>query len=254
MQTKHTLIFCDTETTGASTIDRICQVAFAVEKDTVYSDVCEELILPPSESVMTIEAMTVHHITTKMLEGSLSFEDSRLGKELLAYSKNPFCVGVAHNAPFDSDMLKKDKVIFPFWIDTLRVARQLLPFSPKHNLQYLRYSLDLDKDLAFGEVINPHDAKSDVIILILLYKHLVQLMCETNLELSQNPDALIEKMIELTKLPITVELFSFGKYKGEKIIDVAQKDRGYLQWLLGEKLKTSPDDLDWIVTLENALK
>jgi uncharacterized protein (DUF3820 family) len=40
------------------------------------------------------------------------------------------------------------------------------------------------------------------------------------------------KMQEMTKTPIFIEIFKFGKYKGRKIVDICDEDMGYINWML----------------------
>ena len=49
----------------------------------------------------------------------------------------------------------------------------------------------------------------------------------------------VEKMVELTKTPILVKNFRFGKHKGKSLEEVAREDAGYLRWML-----KSMDNLD----------
>ena len=39
------------------------------------------------------------------------------------------------------------------------------------------------------------------------------------------------KLSKLTKTPVIIKTFNFGKYKGEEIAKVAKKDLGYINWL-----------------------
>ena len=57
----------------------------------------------------------------------------------------------------------------------------------------------------------------------------------------------------LSKQPAFIGKFTFGKYNGEKVTDVAKIDRGYLEWLYKQKKESDEDDEDWIFTLEKVL-
>jgi len=46
-------------------------------------------------------------------------------------------------------------------------------------------------------------------------------------------------MIELTKKPVFIKTFKFGKYKGQSLADIAKEDAGYLRWMI-----TSMDNID----------
>jgi DNA polymerase-3 subunit epsilon/exodeoxyribonuclease X len=147
---------------------------------------------------------------------------------------------IIHNAPFDLGMLEKEgfntqmKVI-----DTLRVAKHILPDEDAHRLQYFRYKMGLYKDEqkeadALGVEIKAHDAIGDVLVLKLLLTKLREAV--SALYPSENP---VEKMVDLTNTPIIVKSFRFGKYKGKTLLEVAASDAGYLRWML-----TSMENLD----------
>ena len=58
------------------------------------------------------------------------------------------------------------------------------------------------------------------------------------------------KMEELTKTPIFIETFTFGKHKGKKIRDICDSDRGYINWMQ----KNIDLDVDMKYTLDKILK
>ena len=63
--------------------------------------------------------------------------------------------------------------------------------------------------------------------------------------------AFIEKLVDLTKTPVFIKTFKFGKYKGKDVEEVAKIDSGYLNWM-----RTSMTDLDEDMkyTLDKVLK
>jgi len=66
-------------------------------------------------------------------------------------------------------------------------------------------------------------------------------------------DEIIKKMIEVSSVPSIFSYFNFGKYKDQKVEDVAKSDRGYLEWLLNTKMQNEKNDEDWIYTLRHFL-
>ena len=48
------------------------------------------------------------------------------------------------------------------------------------------------------------------------------------------------KMEELTRTPIFIEVFKFGKYKGRKVEEVCDEDIGYINWML-DKMELDSD-------------
>jgi DNA polymerase-3 subunit epsilon/exodeoxyribonuclease X len=105
-------------------------------------------------------------------------------------------------------------------------------------LQYLRYALDLYKIEQteaenLGILIKAHDAIGDVLVMKLLLTKLTQIAKE-RFSVS-NKDAIM-KLVELSSMPVFIKILKFGKYKGELLENIASKDAGYLNWLLGTEL------------------
>jgi len=42
----------------------------------------------------------------------------------------------------------------------------------------------------------------------------------------------MQQMVRLTKEPIFIEQFNFGKYKGRKIEEICDEDIGYINWMM----------------------
>ncbi|OHA92136.1 MAG: hypothetical protein A3J09_01415 [Candidatus Zambryskibacteria bacterium RIFCSPLOWO2_02_FULL_51_21] len=226
------LIFLDTEATGNEPAkDRLVQVSYKTEKGGVGT----AYFKPPVP--ISVKAMSVTHITNKMLDDKPAFEDSEMKKELAELLKNG--VMVAHNALFDIAMLKAEGLEVPRFIDTLRVARHLDGENkiPEYNLQFLRYYLDLEIDGG------AHDAEEDVRVLEAVFQRLYKKL----------PD--IEELIKISSRPTLFKNFIFGKYKGKPVAEVLQTDRRYMEWLLNTMLSAGQDtDEDWIFTLKHYLK
>ncbi len=66
-------IFHDTETTGTGSADRLCQIAFKIKGGYTVN----ELFNPGTP--ISIDAMTVHHITNEWCWTKLHFETATLG-------------------------------------------------------------------------------------------------------------------------------------------------------------------------------
>jgi hypothetical protein len=93
-----------------------------------------------------------------------------------------------------------------------------------------------------------HDALGDVLVLEQLFPRLYKKIAE-----EVGEEKALEKMIEVSSRPSMMYSFSFGKHLGRTVSEVAQIDRGYLEWLLTSKEKDAPDDEDWIYTLRHHL-
>lgn len=249
------LIFLDTETTGKGPDDRLLQIGFCyavanperLEFKTYSSESGqfsrEAGLISPAvyafefkpDVPITFEAMAVHNITPEMVETKHRFADTNF-LPMMKEASN-VAIMVAHNAPFDLSIMDREGVRFHKWIDTLRVARHLID-SPNYQLQYLRYSLGLNK--LISQPIASHDAGGDVVVLVYLFLYLYEWLKADNLDYSH--DQLIQKMIELSREPVEIKTFSFGKYNGQTIESVSKLDAGYIEWLYNAESKKIESD------------
>lgn len=239
------LIFFDTETTGNTDKDFLCQLAYKSGNETFEALYKPEIKIPP-------EASAIHHITNKMIADKPVFKDSSDYKKIKELFEDENVVVVAHNAPFDLIMLEKENIKPKNFICTLRVIRHLdkEEAMAKYNLQYLRYLLEIEVEAT------AHDALGDVLILEKFFEYLKKRIMQEVSPVGEQPrenisesDA-IERMLEISSHPSLLHTFKFGKYNGKRIEDVERVDRGYLQWLLDQKLNGDGIDEDWIYTLK----
>lgn len=223
---KKEIIFLDVETTGVEDNDKIIQLAC---KQPSVDDFQFSGYFYPGKKI-SIEAMSICHITNEMVADKPQFNNSNA---IYSYIKDSLESGknilVAHNAAFDSRFLRNEGITTVHQICTMKVAHHHDKKAElsKHTLQYLRYYYNLDIP---GE-INPHDALSDVIVLEALYKFYIK----------QGYTA--EGMLEISKKPIILKRIPFGKYKGLLFKDIP---RDYLIWMrkqvdLEENLKATLD-------------
>ena len=223
-------ILFDTETTGNQEQDRIIQVGAMIVHARDEIEVIDELC--SAEVPITIEAMEVHNITPDVIENQNPYNDTNFSKKLEEYNKEENYL-IAHNISFDLAMVKKEGFQNNYMlIDTLRCAKHLLPDSPYHRLQYLRYALELyvqegAEAAKLGITIKAHDAIGDVLVMKLLLSKLVLLAKEQFPE-NKNP---METLVKLTETPVLIKTFKFGKHKGKEVSIVANEDRGYLTWM-----------------------
>ena len=229
-------IILDTETTGVSENDRVIQLGYIV-LGTNPIEVHNEF--NSSDVPISFGAMEVHGITPDLLQDKPICVETSAYKRLQELNTHDNYL-IIHNAPFDIKMLEKEGFSTQMKvIDTLRVAKHILPDEDAHRLQYFRYKMELYKEeekeaAALGVVVKAHDAIGDVLVLKLL---LSKLRVEVQAQFpSENP---VEKMVDLTNTPILVKTFRFGKHKGKELAEVASTDAGYLRWML-----SSMDNLD----------
>lgn len=231
------LVFLDTETTGLTEYDRLCQLAFKVE-----DEIHNELYKPPVD--INIEAMRVHHITNEDVADKPAFKDSEEYPRIKKMLESSTHIMICHNVPYDEKMLKREGIEPKKTICTLKLARHLLKDNPKikkFNLQYLRTELDIDVEGAVA-----HDAFGDIVILEQLFNALYTI-AETKAnewalkrgEKEFTRKQIIERMLEICNKPdVVIDTMPFGKYQGQKLKDCVPTDKRYFSWLLKEKGST----------------
>ncbi len=242
----HYVLF-DTETTGNQEEDRVIQFGAMIVDQTGKVEAYDEFCY--SDVEIKLEAMEVHNITPNLIEGKPKATETSFYKRLEELNSNENFL-IAHNISFDMGMIEKEGFINSYQlIDTLRCAKHLFPDMPYHRLQYLRYALELYKieeaEAAKHNItIKAHDAIGDVLVMKLFLTKLVGKCREIYPD--YNP---IEKLVDLTKTPVLIKSFKFGKYKNKEIAKVAQEDPGYLNWM-----RTNMDlDEDLRYTLDKVL-
>lgn len=241
--TKNNLIFLDTETTGLTKADRLCQVAY-----TFQGKEFEAFFKPPLP--ISIDAMSVTHITNRMVENQEPFDVSEAKTEL-SRILGEGNVLVAHNARFDVEMLRREGVEAPLFIDTFKVSYALDENNeiPRYALQYLRYYFDLEVPDATA-----HSALGDVRVLVAIFDFLFAKM----FVVYQDEAKVLEEMMAISERPLLFRTFTFGKYTGRSIKEVASEDPGYVAWLFNQKVMNrengEDDDENWIYTLDTYLK
>ncbi|PHS38349.1 MAG: DNA polymerase III subunit epsilon [Sulfurovum sp.] len=243
-----TYVLFDTETTGNQEQDRIIQVGAMIVHSKDNIEVFDELC--SADVNIGIEAMEVHNITPDVIENQPPFSETGFAKKVAELNQKENYL-IAHNISFDLGMLKKEGFKNHYTlIDTLRCAKHLLPESPYHRLQYLRYSLELYKTEGQEAnkqniTIKAHDAIGDVLVMKLLLSQLVKLTQENYAGV--NP---MQKLAELTQTPVLMKTFKFGKYKDREIEEICKADKGYINWMQ----KNLDLDEDMVYTLNYYLE
>jgi DNA polymerase III epsilon subunit-like protein len=222
-------VLFDTETTGNQELDRIIQVGAMIVHSKDEIEVFDELCLAPVP--ISIEAMEVHNITPELIADRGLYDETDFAQKVQQLNQKENYL-IAHNISFDMAMLEKEGFQNHYTlIDTLRCAKHLLPDSPNHRLQYLRYALELYQvEQAEADKLNitikAHDAIGDVLVMKLLLSKLVRLTQEKFVGV--NP---MQKLAELTQTPVMMKTFKFGKYKDREIAEIVNEDRGYITWM-----------------------
>lgn len=239
----HYILF-DTETTGASAEDRVIQFGAIILNQKNELEIFDELCFSPIP--IKLEAMEVHNISPDLIKNKPLAIETNFYKRLEELNNNENFL-IAHNINFDLEMIKKEGFINNLQlIDTLRCAKHLFEDLPYHRLQYIRYALDLYKieeqeAKKLNITIKAHDAIGDVLIMKLFLSKLVAKCRE--IYPNVNP---MEKLVKLTQTPVLIKIFKFGKYKGEKLEEIAKKDANYLNWIR-ENMKDLDEDMHYSI-------
>jgi exodeoxyribonuclease X len=185
---------------------------------------------------ISIDAMTVHHITNEMVLDKPSFRGSDAWNQLQDLLKSDSNVMVAHSAVFDVEMLKKEGIAPKKVVCTYKLARYFDKDGviPRYSLQYLRYYLKLNVDAT------AHTALGDILVLEALFEHIYAKAVE------EFGDDAVAKIIAVSNKPVFYRRMPFGKHKGRKMEEVPAD---YLNWLA----KTDLDE-DLRSTVEHYLK
>lgn len=222
-------VLFDTETTGNQEEDKVIQFGAMILDQKGKVEAYDELCSTNVE--IKLEAMEVHNITPDLLKDKPKAVETTFYKRLEELNSNENYL-IAHNISFDMGMIKKEGFVNQYQtIDTLRCAKHLFPDLPYHRLQYIRFALDLYKvegaEAAKHNItIKAHDAIGDVLVMKLFLTKLVGKCREIYPD--YNP---IEKLVDLTKTPVFIKTFKFGKHKGKDVQQVAREDAGYLNWM-----------------------
>lgn len=235
--------FFDTETTGNTPDDRLCQLA--IKERGISEPIVNHFFKPPIP--IPFEASAVHHISNKMVADKPLFQNADQYAQVKELFESDDTYMVAHNAAFDVSMLEAEGIHPTHIICTYKLIRHLdvqKEFT-NHKLQYLRYALDIELS------VPAHDAFADVLVLERVFAYILDRMM--NEQRLSEPEAL-EAMEALSARPILMTELNFGKHKGKSVKEVAQSAPDYLEWLLAEKEKNPIGEEDWIYTLKYHLK
>ncbi len=129
---------------------------------------------------------------------------------------NSGAIYVAHQADFERDFLKRH-IPGAQWLCTYRVALRIFPQAPAHNLQTLRYWLNLPVDRAIADMA--HRALPDAIVCAYLLQRMFA-------------EASLEDMLAWTKEYPLLPRCPIGEYRGKPWSEVPVD---FLMWMAGKK-------------------
>ncbi|MBD3371025.1 hypothetical protein GF402_11785 [Candidatus Fermentibacteria bacterium] len=221
------VLFLDTETTGSDPESAdICELAMLLMPYMGTGRAPDEpkqlhtLVKPPA--AIPPEASAVHHITDEMVDGAPAVSELREKVAELFSDADYVC---AHNLPFDLTVISRvmpaivREVADNSRLDSLRLARHVWPDIPSHSLQALRYRFGLDRGLE-GDA---HRAMFDTLLARALVERALQALPEIGRW---------DELVEYANSPLDVQVFHFGKYRGNLVEDVIVRDIDYVRWLL----------------------
>lgn len=184
-------------------------------------------VLTNPKMPIEIGAMAVHHITDEQLEGKAHPQE-----HLNSLHDNADFI-VAHNADFEQKFYVPPIPV----ICSLKVAYRLLPDSPSHSNQVLRYYLGL-KQLDPDKCLPAHRAGPDTYVTARIFMHLLQLASKQGIKLSE--------LVQWSNEPSLLPRCPIGKeHRGKKWSEI---DSGFLNWMLRQA--TMETDLKFNARME----
>lgn len=216
------LIVGDTETTGPTTHDKVCEIAW-VEIDRNFEVIYQVRSLIDPQMPISAGASGVHGIEDKDVAEAPTIEQF-FGEVMPGALDGSVCL-IAHNVIFDRRYFEPFIPSLAAEVCTLRLARRAFPEVENHKLPTLMYALSLDRG-------DSHSALGDVITCLSLLR-----------KISEKLEKGIDELAVESLKPIWVEKMPFGKHRG---MPVRALDSGYTSWLL--KLPDLDRDTRW--TLE----
>jgi len=211
----------DVESTGMAPPAEIIETGYCDVVVTIEGDVKSFAIfkghatLWGSSAPIPIEAMAVHHITDQMIAGLPLLVSSVLKSVITCdHGQGAPMFLCAHQAAFEQQWITGDHDGGVRWIDTYKCALRLLPDSPSHSNQALRYYLGLD--LSEEDSMPPHRALPDAFVTAHI---LVEMLKTTS----------VKDLVAMTLQPRYFATCPMGKHKNKPW---AELPHDYLTWML----------------------
>lgn len=248
IESKTPILFFDTETTGILKDDKwkitsnwkMIQLAYRILENWNKTD---KNIFFNTDAEIEIWSIAVHGIYRKLLleKSGWKYLENDIREELTDTFSDKILV--AHHIAFDKDVLDKSWISYSDkMIDTLKVAKTMwaewVLFNsnwkePEYvNLQYLRYFFELYeiKDSEWNEeCTTAHDAFWDVVVLENIFYSLFDII---KYKLSTSDEETLQVMQDMTNKEFSlIKTMMIGKYRGKTFEEVADIDRGYLEWI-----------------------
>jgi DNA polymerase-3 subunit epsilon len=241
------LVFFDIEATGLNIVkDRIIQIALIKYSKGSPNPQELTLLINPGPVLISEEAYKVHGISAQMVANKPTFD--QLAQKIWDFIGDADLAGY-NSDKFDIPMLMEEfaRVGKEFSLDnrnTVDVQKIFYKMEPR--TLAAAYKMYCDK-----EIENAHDALADVKATIEVLKGQINRYKDTDYTdgdgftipspVKNDVKALASFTNDSRSVDVTQRLkynqhgeiiFNFGKYNGQKVIDVLQKDRHYYNWIL----------------------
>lgn len=230
LKLKKPIIFFDLETTGINIAkDRIVEISILKVYPNGNKESKTWLVNPEME--IPKEASDIHHITNEQVVteptfNELASEVSKMieGCDMAGFNSNRFDI------PLLAEEMLRAKVNFDMK-DRVAVDVQVVFHKKEERTLSAGYKFYCGKDLD-----NAHSAEADTMATYEILK--AQLDKYDDLE--NDIDFLSEFSTHNKRADFAGfimfdkdedEIFTFGKYKGQKVVDILKKDKGYFSWI-----------------------
>jgi len=231
LQLKKPLAFLDLETTGTNIVtDRIVEISYYK----VYPNGREETktIRINPEMHIPEKATAIHGITDEDVKNCPTFKE--VAKEIARDLEGCDLAGYNSNK-FDIPLLAEEFIRADVDIDLMKhkfIDVQVIFHKMEQRTLSAAYKFYCDKDL-----MNAHGAEADAKATY----EILKAQLDRYSELKNDVDFLSDFTTQTKNVDFAgriiynengEEIINFGKYKGQKVIDVLKKDIGYYGWIM----------------------
>lgn len=228
---KNPLVFFDLETTGTNIVtDRIIEISYHKvypngREETKTLKINPQMPIPPGSTA-------IHGITDEDVKDSPTFKD--VAKEIARDIEGCDLAGYNSNR-FDIPVLAEEFIRADVDIDFTKrkfVDVQVVFHKMEQRTLGAAYKFYCDKDLC-----NAHSAEADT----LATYEVLQAQLDRYPDLQNDVEYLAKFTAQNNNVDLAgrivyneknEEVFNFGKYKGQKVTDVFNKDIGYYGWMM----------------------
>jgi DNA polymerase-3 subunit epsilon len=231
LQLTHPLVFLDLETTGVNlSSDRIVEIAMIRIQPDGTRQVKRKLINP--EMPIPKASSDVHGITDEMVKDAPTFKQA--GNEIKQFLENCDLGGYNSNR-FDIPLLMEE---------FLRAGLEVnLSERKMVDVQHIFYSMEprtLSAAYKFycnQELINAHSAEADIKATV----DVLMAQLERYPKLGNTVESILsvigeDRVIDYARRFVYddkgIEVFNFGKYKGQAICEVLKREPHYYDWMM----------------------